>query len=157
MAMAKTGSGKSASFILPILELWSKNVGEEKAKIKALILTPTRELTLQIAEAFNTFAIDLDKKPKVVSVIGGEGIGEQLYAIQQGCDILVATSGRLLDVVRKKQMNLSHIEFFVLDEKVYGITMFKRVLLLRYCNLTANIFQNSFHFCNRLFKRGIFR
>jgi len=52
----------------------------------------------------------------VVSVIGGESIGDQLYAIQQGCDILVATSGRLLDVVKKKQMNLSHLEFFVLDE-----------------------------------------
>ena len=116
MAMAQTGSGKSASFILPILELWSKNIGEGKAKIKALVLTPTRELTQQVANAFNTFSIDLAQKPKVVSVIGGEGIGDQLYAIQQGCDILVATSGRLLDVVSKKQMNLSHVEFLVLDE-----------------------------------------
>ena len=116
MARAQTGSGKSASFVLPILELWSKNVGEGKAKIKALILTPTRELTLQVAEAFETFGEFLPKRPKVVSVIGGESIGDQLYAIQQGCDILVATSGRLLDVVKKKQMNLSHLEFFVLDE-----------------------------------------
>jgi superfamily II DNA/RNA helicase len=98
------------------LELWSSRVGEGKAKIKALILTPTRELTLQVAEAFETFGAFLPKKPKVVSVIGGESIGDQLYAIQQGCDILVATSGRLLDVVKKKQMNLSHLEFFVLDE-----------------------------------------
>ncbi|MDD2266240.1 DEAD/DEAH box helicase [Sulfuricurvum sp.] len=116
MARAQTGSGKSASFILPILELWSARVGEGKAKIKALILTPTRELTLQVAEAFETFGAFLPKKPKVVSVIGGESIGDQLYAIQQGCDILVATSGRLLDVVKKKQMNLSHLDFFVLDE-----------------------------------------
>ncbi|MDD2949465.1 MAG: DEAD/DEAH box helicase [Sulfuricurvum sp.] len=116
MARAQTGSGKSASFILPILELWSSRVGEGKAKIKALILTPTRELTLQVAEAFETFGAFLPKKPKVVSVIGGESIGDQLYAIQQGCDILIATSGRLLDVVKKKQMNLSHLEFFVLDE-----------------------------------------
>ena len=116
MAMAQTGSGKSASYILPILELLARNKQEGKAKIKALILTPTRELTLQVTEAFNTFGADLDKKPKVVSIIGGEGIGEQLFAIQQGCDILVATSGRLLDVVSKKQMNLSSIEFFVLDE-----------------------------------------
>jgi superfamily II DNA/RNA helicase len=116
MARAQTGSGKSASFILPILELWSSRVGEGKAKIKALILTPTRELTLQVAEAFETFGAFLPKKPKVVSVIGGESIGDQLYAIQQGCDILVATSGRLLDVVKKKQMNLSHLDFFVLDE-----------------------------------------
>ncbi len=116
IARAQTGSGKSASFVLPILQLWSERVGEGKAKIKALILTPTRELTLQVAEAFETFGAFLPKKPKVVSVIGGESIGDQLYAIQQGCDILVATSGRLLDVVKKKQMNLSHLEFFVLDE-----------------------------------------
>jgi len=58
----------------------------------------------------------LPKRPKVVSVIGGESIGDQLYKIQQGCDILVATSGRFLDVLRKKQMNLSHLEFFILDE-----------------------------------------
>lgn len=116
MAMAQTGSGKSASFVLPILELWSKSVSEGKSKIKALVLTPTRELTLQVADAFCTFGADLQRKPKVVSIIGGESIGEQIYAIQQGCDILVATSGRLLDVLSKKQTNLSHLEFFVLDE-----------------------------------------
>ncbi len=116
MAKAKTGSGKSASYILPILELWLKNRGEGKAKIKALILTPTRELTLQIAQTFETFGEFIEKKPKVVTIIGGESIGDQLYAIQQGCDFLVATSGRFLDVLNKKQMNLSHIEYFVLDE-----------------------------------------
>lgn len=116
LARAQTGSGKSASFVLPVLELWSANVGEGKAKIKTLVLTPTRELTLQVAEAFETFGAFLPKKPKVVSIIGGERIGEQLYAIQQGCDIVVATSGRLLDVLKKRQMNLSHLEFFVLDE-----------------------------------------
>ncbi len=116
MAKAQTGSGKSASFILPILELWSASKIEGKPKIKALILTPTRELTLQVAQAFSTFGAFLPKQPKVVSVIGGERISDQIYAIQQGCDILVATSGRLLEVVSKKQMNLSHVEFFVLDE-----------------------------------------
>ncbi|MDY0232840.1 MAG: DEAD/DEAH box helicase [Sulfurimonas sp.] len=116
MAMAQTGSGKSASFVLPTLELWSKNRGEGKAKIKVLVLTPTRELTQQVAEAFKTFGAYLTQKPKVVSIIGGESIGDQLYEIQQGCDILVATSGRFLDVLSKKQMNLSHIEFFILDE-----------------------------------------
>jgi superfamily II DNA/RNA helicase len=98
------------------LELLSRKPYEGKAKIKVLVLTPTRELTLQIAEAFNTFGAFLDKKPKVVGVIGGEGIGDQLFEIQKGCDILVATSGRFLDILSKKQMNLSHLEFFVLDE-----------------------------------------
>jgi superfamily II DNA/RNA helicase len=116
MAQAQTGSGKSASFVLPILELLSQNRGEGKAKIKALILTPTRELTLQVSHVFEAFAEFFPKKPIVVSIIGGESIGDQLYKIQQGCDILVATSGRFLDVVQKKQMNLSHLEFFVLDE-----------------------------------------
>ncbi|PHS39639.1 MAG: DEAD/DEAH box helicase [Sulfurovum sp.] len=116
MAKAQTGSGKSASFVLPVLELWSQNISEGKAKIKVLVLTPTRELTLQVAEYFSLFGKYLERKPKVVSVIGGESIGDQLYAIQQGCDVLVATSGRFLDVLSKKQMNLSHIEYLVLDE-----------------------------------------
>lgn len=116
LARAQTGSGKSASFVLPILELWTQNRGEGKGKIKALVLTPTRELTQQVAQTFVTMGAFLPKKPTVVSIIGGESIGDQLYAIQQGCDILVATSGRFLDVLKKKQMNLSHLEFFVLDE-----------------------------------------
>ena len=116
MAKAQTGSGKSASFVLPILELWSQNIGEGKPKIKALVLTPTRELTVQVAQTFETFSAHLTNKPRVVSVIGGESIGDQLYDIQQGCDIVVATSGRLLDIISKKQINLSHLNFFVLDE-----------------------------------------
>lgn len=116
MAQAQTGSGKSASFVLPILEYLSQNEREGKAKIRVLVLAPTRELTLQVAEAFETFSAFLEKKPKVVAVIGGESIGDQLYDIQQGCDIVVATTGRLLDIFSKKQMNLSTLEFLVLDE-----------------------------------------
>ncbi len=116
LARAQTGSGKSASFVLPILEQWSRTKGEGKAKIKALILTPTRELTLQVAHTFVTLGAHFPIPPKVVSIIGGEGIGEQLFAIQKGCDIVVATSGRFLDVLDKKQMNLDHLAFFVLDE-----------------------------------------
>ena len=116
MAQAQTGSGKSASFVLPILELLSQKPTEGKRKIKVLVLTPTRELTLQIAETFRLFGDALSPKPKVVSVIGGEGIGEQIYAIQKGCDVIVATSGRFLDVLSKNQMSLKHLEFLVLDE-----------------------------------------
>ena len=116
LARAQTGSGKSASFILPILELLSRNIKPGKAKIKVLVLAPTRELTLQLSKSFEDFSFYLSKKPKIVSLIGGESIGDQLYDIQQGCDVLVATSGRFLDVVSKKQMNLSNVEFFVLDE-----------------------------------------
>ncbi|MDD3466922.1 MAG: DEAD/DEAH box helicase [Campylobacterales bacterium] len=116
LAKAQTGSGKTASFVLPILEMWAKSVGEGKPKIKALVLTPTRELTAQVASAFETLGASLPRRPKVVSIVGGEQIGEQLFAVQKGCDIVVATSGRLLDILDKKQMNLSHLEFFVLDE-----------------------------------------
>lgn len=119
MAKAQTGTGKSASFILPLLELLLEKKAKDnykKARIRVLVLTPTRELTLQIADAFKTFSEFLPKPIKVVGVIGGQGIGDQLYDIQQGCDILVATSGRLLDVISKKQMNLSHLEYLVLDE-----------------------------------------
>ncbi|NPA59278.1 MAG: DEAD/DEAH box helicase, partial [Epsilonproteobacteria bacterium] len=117
MALSQTGSGKSASFVLPILQLWSKNRDNaKKGKIKVLVLTPTRELTLQVANTFSFFGKYLPKKPQIVSIIGGEKIGEQLFEIQQGCDILVATSGRFLDVLSKKQMNLSHLNYLILDE-----------------------------------------
>ena len=116
LAKAPTGSGKSASFILPILEYLHQHEREGKAKIRVLVIAPTRELTLQVAEAFGTFSQKMTKRPKVVAIIGGESIGDQLYDIQQGCDIVVATSGRLLDIFSKKQMNLSKLEFFVLDE-----------------------------------------
>jgi superfamily II DNA/RNA helicase len=116
VAEAETGSGKSASFVLPILEYLEKNPQEGKAKIRVLVLAPTRELTQQVAEDFVRFGLFLSKPPKVLSIIGGEGIGQQLYDIQQGCDVVVATSGRLLDIFSKKQMNLSKLAFFVLDE-----------------------------------------
>lgn len=116
MARAQTGSGKSASFVLPVLELLSKREIPGKPKIKVLVLTPTRELTLQVADAFVSFSRFLPKKPKVVSVIGGEKLGDQMAAIQKGCDVVVATSGRLLEILRKQQINLGKVEFFILDE-----------------------------------------
>jgi len=116
MAKAQTGSGKTASFVLPILELFSQDIKQGKAKIQALVLTPTRELTLQVANEFTQFSKDFTHKPKIVSLIGGQSISEQLYDIQKGSHIVVATSGRLLDIIDKKQINLSHLKFFVLDE-----------------------------------------
>lgn len=103
IAKAQTGSGKTASFVLPILNLWYKQNYEGKPKIRCLVLTPTRELALQVATAFLTFSKYMNKKPKVVSVIGGESIGEQLLNIQKGCDVIVATTGRLLDILKKNK------------------------------------------------------
>lgn len=116
MAKAQTGSGKTASFVLPLLNIWQQDVRIKKAKIKQLILTPTRELTIQVSNEIKDFSKEFDIKPKVVIVIGGESIGDQLLSIQKGCDIVVATSGRLLDIINKKQINLSNVEHFVLDE-----------------------------------------
>ncbi|CAA6800777.1 MAG: ATP-dependent RNA helicase RhlE [uncultured Sulfurovum sp.] len=116
MAQAQTGTGKSAAFVLPLLELLAQNPTEGKRKIKVLVLAPTRELTLQISETFSLFSKALNPKPKIVSVIGGEGIGDQIYSIQKGCDVIVATSGRFLDVLSKNQMSLKHLEYLVLDE-----------------------------------------
>ena len=116
MAKAQTGSGKTASFVLPILNMWMENPIEKKRRIKVLVLTPTRELTIQVANIFKLFSEFLPYPPKVVNVIGGEDIGKQLLSVQKGCDIVVATSGRLLDIMDKKQIDLSSLEYFVLDE-----------------------------------------
>ncbi len=116
IAKAQTGSGKTASFILPLLQLWTNENYEGKPKIKALVLAPTRELALQISSSFEMFSKYLAKKPKIVSVIGGENLGQQLLDIQKGCDIVVATTGRLVDIINKKQLDLSKLEFFILDE-----------------------------------------
>lgn len=116
IAKAQTGSGKTASFVLPILELFAKQNYEGKAKIRVLVLTPTRELSLQVSQTFSLFSQHLIKKPRIVSVIGGESLTQQLLDIQKGCDIVVATTGRLIDIIEKKQLDLSALEFFILDE-----------------------------------------
>jgi len=116
MAQAQTGSGKTASFVVPLLELWQQKPKTKKAKIKILILTPTRELTIQVAEVIKLFSKEFENIPKVVTIIGGQSIGDQLLDIQKGCDIVVSTSGRLLDIISKKQINLLTVEHFVLDE-----------------------------------------
>ena len=116
IAKAQTGSGKTASFVLPILELLSKQIPTKKAKIKVLVLAPTRELALQVSQNFEIFSKYLENKPKIITLIGGESISEQLLNIQKGCDIVVATAGRLIDIIDKKQLDLSSLEFFVLDE-----------------------------------------
>jgi len=116
LAKAQTGSGKTASFVLPLLDIWQTKIKRKKPKISILILAPTRELTLQVSKTIEIFSKGFITKPKVVSVIGGESISDQLLAVQKGCDIVVATSGRLLDIMHKKQIDLSNVEHFVVDE-----------------------------------------
>jgi ATP-dependent RNA helicase RhlE len=116
LGCAQTGTGKTAAFAIPIIQLLSqnKNVSPGKREIKSLILTPTRELAIQIEESFKNYGINTNLKCKVV--FGGVSQHAQVESLRQGIDILIATPGRLLDLMNQKHVNLSHIQFFVLDE-----------------------------------------
>jgi ATP-dependent RNA helicase RhlE len=110
---AQTGTGKTAAFALPILQLLSKNPIHRKG-IKALILAPTRELAIQIGESFTDYGKGLKIKHTVV--FGGVSQLSQTQAIQRGVDVLIATPGRLLDLMNQGFIRLDTVEFFVLDE-----------------------------------------
>ena len=111
VGIAQTGTGKTAAFTLPILN----NMKEEyPRKIKTLVLTPTRELAAQIGESFLKYGQFL--KFKSVVIFGGVKQGKQVEALKRGVDILVATPGRLLDLIGQGKLTLKNIEFFVLDE-----------------------------------------
>jgi ATP-dependent RNA helicase RhlE len=116
LGCAQTGTGKTAAFAIPIIQLLSqnKNVSSGKREIKSLILTPTRELAIQIEESFKNYGKNTNLKCKVI--FGGVSQHAQVESLRQGIDILIATPGRLLDLMNQKHVNLSHIQFFVLDE-----------------------------------------
>ncbi|MDQ6993323.1 MAG: DEAD/DEAH box helicase [Mariprofundus sp.] len=116
LAGAQTGTGKTAGFTLPMLHLLQKDHPERTKKhhIRALVLTPTRELAAQVGESIATYGKYLPMRSTVV--FGGVGINPQIQKLQRGVDVLVATPGRLLDLIGQGKVNLSHIEFFVLDE-----------------------------------------
>ena len=115
LAGAQTGTGKTAGFTLPILELLSKKPHSKgKPLLRVLILTPTRELAAQVGESVKTYGKYLPFKSAVI--FGGVGIHPQIQALRSGIDILVATPGRLLDHVSQGTIDLRHIDTFVLDE-----------------------------------------
>jgi len=115
LAGAQTGTGKTAGFTLPILQrLSEKKRGKEKPFVRALILTPTRELAAQVGENVQTYGKYLPFKSTII--FGGVGINPQKAIIRKGVDILIATPGRLLDLVSQDSLDLSRVEFFVLDE-----------------------------------------
>lgn len=115
LASAQTGTGKTAGFTLPILELLSNTPTQKgKRKIKALILTPTRELAAQILDNIKDYSINLNIKSTVI--FGGVNQNPQKRALNAGIDILVATPGRLLDLEQQKALSLKHIDILVLDE-----------------------------------------
>jgi ATP-dependent RNA helicase RhlE len=122
LGIAKTGSGKTAAFVLPILELFhrTKEAGGHQyqhagAGPSVLVLVPTRELAAQVAGVFQALSVHLFPKVKTVAVFGGVAINPQMIAVH-GADIIVATPGRLLDLLSQRALRLSGVEILVLDE-----------------------------------------
>jgi len=114
LAGAQTGTGKTAGFTLPLLQRLSAQAPAERRVIRALILTPTRELAAQVEESVRVYGKHLPLKSTVV--FGGVGFNPQADTLRRGVDILVATPGRLLDHVQQKTVDLSKVEILVLDE-----------------------------------------
>jgi ATP-dependent RNA helicase RhlE len=115
LGIAQTGTGKTAAFSLPSLHYLANNPAPRKnASCRMLVLAPTRELAAQIAESMRGYGKYLDLS--VQCIFGGVPVGKQARALVPGCDILVATPGRLLDLIDQRALTLRHVEVFVLDE-----------------------------------------
>jgi ATP-dependent RNA helicase RhlE len=114
MAAAQTGTGKTAGFTLPLLQLLSKGVAAKPNQVRALVLTPTRELAAQVAESVAVYGKHLSLKSTVV--FGGVKINPQMMKLRQGADVLVATPGRLLDLYNQNALKFDQLEVLVLDE-----------------------------------------
>jgi ATP-dependent RNA helicase RhlE len=115
MAGAQTGTGKTAGFTLPLLQrLTGQGPTNGPRRVRALILTPTRELAAQVGESVRDYGRHLPLKSAVI--FGGVGINPQIDTLRRGIDILVATPGRLLDHAQQRTLDLQHVEIFVLDE-----------------------------------------
>ena len=115
LGIAQTGTGKTAAFALPVLQHLSGFRERPQPKSpRALVLAPTRELAVQIARSFDTYGRGLGLR--LCTVVGGLGYGRQIETLARGVDILVATPGRLLDLVERGNVKLAHVTFLVLDE-----------------------------------------
>ena len=116
LGCAQTGTGKTAAFAIPIIQLIEQNKDDQagKRKVKALVVTPTRELAIQIGENFTAYCKHTRLRNTVI--FGGVKQGAQTNALRGGVDIIVATPGRLLDLIQQGYITLKHIEYFVLDE-----------------------------------------
>lgn len=123
LGCAQTGTGKTAAFAIPILQHLYKNKENEsgRKRIKALVVTPTRELALQIGDSFTDYGKFTGLRNTVI--FGGVKQGAQTNALRQGVDILVATPGRLLDLISQGYISLKNVEFFVLDEADHMLDM----------------------------------
>lgn len=114
LGCAQTGTGKTAAFALPILQMLHQCPAERSRKVRALVLAPTRELAIQVAESFGKYGKYTGIRH--AAIFGGVSQYHQTQALRQGVDVLIATPGRLLDLVTQGHINLQHIEYLVLDE-----------------------------------------
>ena len=114
LGVAQTGTGKTAAFALPVLQVMNRSKPQGKRHIRTLVLSPTRELAAQIDERFSAYSEHLDIRHKVI--FGGVKQNPQVRALEKGIDVLVATPGRLLDLIGQGYIDLGRVEFFVLDE-----------------------------------------
>ncbi|WP_298395037.1 DEAD/DEAH box helicase, partial [uncultured Azonexus sp.] len=151
MATAQTGTGKTAGFTLPILHLLASGPNDRLTRIaktpRVLVLTPTRELAIQVEESVRTYGKHLPINS--LAVFGGVGINPQIANLRRGVDILVATPGRLLDHVQQRTVDLSAIEIFVLDEADRMLDMgfipdIKRILALLPASRQSLLFSATF-------------
>ncbi|MBQ4496581.1 MAG: DEAD/DEAH box helicase [Spirochaetaceae bacterium] len=110
IAKARTGTGKTAAFGIPLVQ----TIKEDKGKVCALVLTPTRELALQVSKEIDS--LHSSKFPRIASVYGGAGMGEQLRALRRGVEIVVGTPGRVKDHLERGSLNIANIDYFILDE-----------------------------------------
>ncbi|MGM9426561.1 DEAD/DEAH box helicase [Hydrogenophaga sp. MI9] len=116
LATARTGSGKTAAYALPLLQRWLSTPADGPRRTRALVLVPTRELAAQVGEVLRSLAQALTPRPKLVVVFGGVSINPQLMALRGGADVVVATPGRLLDLVDHNGLRLGGVDTLVLDE-----------------------------------------
>jgi ATP-dependent RNA helicase RhlE len=133
LASAQTGTGKTAGFALPILQLLSQEPQKHNRPVRALILTPTRELAAQVLEDVNDFGRSVNMRSTVI--FGGVNQNPQVRALKSGVDVLVATPGRLLDLNDQRLLSLRNVEILVLDEADRMLDMgflrdIKRILAL---------------------------
>ena len=116
LGSAQTGSGKTVAFALPLLQQFENSLQESPRRARALILVPTRELAAQVGEEIRSLAQHQSRAVKVAIVFGGVSINPQMLRLRGGADIVVATPGRLLDLVEHKALSLANVTSLVLDE-----------------------------------------